>query len=76
MDTVLSKGRRGSLIPRKEQLMLRKQNPHADLQKSKSQKITIQGTTIQLEFAAEQNTKAPAIVRDILKCGWLRQKMA
>ena len=56
--------------------MLTNQNTHAGLRGSKPLRITIQGATVRLEFAAEQNTKVPAIVRDILKSGWLRRKTA
>lgn len=56
--------------------MLTNQNTRAGLRGSKPQEIIIQGITVRLEFAAEQNTKVPAIVRDILKSGWLRRRTA
>lgn len=52
------------------------QSVHAGLRGSKPQEISIRGVTVRLEFAAEQNTEVPAIVRDILKSGWLRRKTA
>lgn len=56
--------------------MSKNRNTHAASFGNDSSELVMQGVTIRLKFTAKQNEEVPALVRDILKAGWLRRKTA
>ncbi len=51
-------------------------NAHTASAGNEALEIVLRGVTIRLKFTAKQNEEVPALVRDILKTGWLRRKSA
>ena len=60
----------------KERLMPENRNAHTASAGNEALEIVLRGVTIRLKFTAKQNEEVPALVRDILKTGWLRRKSA
>ena len=56
--------------------MSKNRNTHAASFKNDSSELVMQGVTIRLKFTVKQKEEVPALVRDILKTGWLRRKTA
>ena len=76
MRTALRRQPSGRSDNKKERLMSKNRNTHAASFKNDSSELVMQGVTIRLKFTAKQNEEVLALVRDILKTGWLRRKTA